>query len=130
MYGGSGDDRLHGGSGNDRLFGGSGADELLGHTGNDYLSGGAGNDTVIGGTGFDTTYGGGGADEFVLSEGFGYDRIMDFTDGVDRISFGAGVENLNVQNRNGHALIYEGRDLMAIVKGAAGDLEVRGNFLA
>ena len=77
----------------------------------------------------DQLWGGAGSDTFVLSEGAGYDRIRDFRDGVDRLQVGAGVDNLKVQNRNGHAFVYEGKDLMAIVNGAAGDLQVKDNFL-
>ena len=54
---------------------------------------------------------------------------MDFKDGVDRIQLGKGLSNLNVQTRNGHAFVYEGKDLMAVVDGAADALQVKDNFL-
>ena len=129
LTGGTGNDHLNGGSGNDQLSGGAGSDTLVGHTGNDFLSGGTGNDILFGGTGVDTIYGGANSDKFVLSAGAGFDRIMDFTKGEDGITFGAGVQDLNIQNNFGNALIYKGTDLLAVVKGAAGDLEVQGNFL-
>ena len=55
---------------------------------------------------------------------------MDFHNGQDRIEIGAGVDNLRIKNHsNGHAYVYEGKDLMAVVKGADGDLQVKDNFL-
>ncbi|CAK27602.1 Uncharacterized protein wiht hemolysin-type calcium-binding regions [Synechococcus sp. RCC307] len=120
---------LNGQNGNDVLNGAAGNDYLLGGRGNDRLKGGSGNDKLVGGQGNDKLWGGSGRDTFVLSEGSGYDRIMDFRNGQDRIQMGSGVDNLKIQNRNGHAFVYEGRDLMAVVNGAAGDLQERGNFL-
>ena len=109
---------------------GTTADGLSGGSGNDVLQGGSGDDFLWGGTGIDKLYGGDGSDSFVLSEGAGFDRIMDFTDDQDRIQFGAGVQDLVVRNQHGDALIYQGKDLMALVKGAAGDLQIKGDFLA
>lgn len=61
---------LRGGGGNDKVLGGNGADRLHGDAGNDVLSGGAG------------------ADQFVFDRAnFGRDRIADFEDGTDRLSF-------------------------------------------
>ena len=121
--------KLNGQNGRDVLNGNGGNDVLLGGGGNDQLRGGSGNDRLVGHQGNDQLWGGAGRDTFVLSEGAGYDRIRDFRDGVDRIQVGPGVDNLKVQNRNGHAFIYEGKDLMAIVNNAAGDLQVKDNFL-
>jgi hypothetical protein len=56
-------------AGRDRLLGGAGDDFLFGFTGSDRLSGGTGDDTLNGGAGGDT---------FVLSKGFGHDRVQDF----------------------------------------------------
>ena len=130
LNGQKGSDVLNGGGGNDVLLGGGSHDRLLGGAGSDQLKGGLGNDRLVGNQGNDQLWGGAGRDTFVLSEGAGYDRIRDFRNGVDRIQFGAGVDNLRIKNHsNGHAFIYEGRDLMAIVNNAAGDLQVKGNFL-
>ena len=113
--GGAGKDRLDGGLGNHLLYGGSG---------DDYLSGGSGDDSLKGGRGTDKVYGGTGADEFVLTRGAGCDVIMDFTDGQDHISYGGGISNVNIKNTaRGDAIIYDGKDLLAVVRGAAGDLE-------
>ncbi|CAK27795.1 Uncharacterized protein wiht hemolysin-type calcium-binding regions [Synechococcus sp. RCC307] len=129
VTGNRGNNTLSGQSGNDSLRGAAGSDYLLGGNGSDRLIGGSGNDRLVGGSGNDRLVGGSGRDTFVLSEGAGYDRISDFRNGQDRIQVGAGVDNLRVQNRNGHAYVYEGRDLMAVVQGGAGDLQERGNFL-
>ena len=56
------------------------------------------------------------SDEFILSEGSGYDFIEDFTNGEDRLSFGSAVQDLTVQNHFGHALVYKSPDLLALVQ--------------
>ena len=58
-----------------------------------------------------------------------YDKVMDFTDGFDHVQIGAGMDALSNQERTGHAYLSEVTDLFARVKGAAGDLDVRDNFL-
>ena len=68
------------GSGADRLTGAGKADRIWGHQGADTLAGRAGSDTLAGGAG---------ADIFVMNRNNGHDRIMDFTDGVDRLHLGA-----------------------------------------
>jgi len=116
VSGGRGNDTITGGAGDDNLDGGAGSDSLIGGAGNDRLSGGEGSepDTLIGGAGNDTLAGGGGADvltggtgkDTFVVEGAGFtmarghaptanpltlasvDRVMDFTHGEDRISFG------------------------------------------
>ena len=61
---------INGGDGNDTLDGGLGNDSLVGGNGNDVLLGGGGTDTLTGGTGADT---------FVIAQGFGTDRVTDFS---------------------------------------------------
>ncbi|CAK27603.1 Uncharacterized protein wiht hemolysin-type calcium-binding regions [Synechococcus sp. RCC307] len=130
VTGNRGANTLKGQNGHDVLNGAAGRDYLIGGRGNDRLKGGSGNDKLLGGQGNDKLWGQGGRDTFVLSEGAGYDRIMDFRNGQDRIQLGSGVDNLRINNhRNGHAYVYEGRDLMAVVNGAAGDLQEKDNFL-
>jgi Ca2+-binding RTX toxin-like protein len=46
---------------------------------------GAGDDTLLGGGGDDVLYGDAGADLFVFDPGMGFDRIMDFQPGTDRL---------------------------------------------
>ena len=108
------------GGGNDVVIGSKQANLLDGENGNDQLKGGGGNDRLIGGHGVDELWGQAGRDTFVLTEGDGHDRIMDYKHGQDRIEFGVGITNPTVDNRNGHAYLYEGNDLLAIVNGAAG----------
>jgi Ca2+-binding RTX toxin-like protein len=95
LYGDAGNDRLDAGVGNDSGSGGDGADTLYGRDGNDTLfgdagddviAGGSGNDRLRGGSGSDTLTGGLGLDLFVVDRTSAFDRVTDFTDGVDRIA--------------------------------------------
>lgn len=70
LRGNGGNDTLSGLVGNDKLFGGGGADLLDGGHGKDRLDGGKGRDTLTGGNGADT---------FVFADGYGADRITDFS---------------------------------------------------
>lgn len=79
ISGGGGNDYLLGGFGNDTLSGNAGADRLLGLADNDVLSGGAGADRLDGGAGTDTLAGGADRDSFVFLDGFGLDRVTDFS---------------------------------------------------
>ncbi|MGF1453889.1 MAG: Ig-like domain-containing protein [Alphaproteobacteria bacterium] len=83
LLGGAGFDTIHGGDGDDVIDGGHASDLLRGDQGNDVLTGGTGSDTLSGGAGNDTLTGGAHGDRFVLETGFGNDRIVDFTAGVD-----------------------------------------------
>jgi hypothetical protein len=68
-----------GNSGNNRIDGADGADTLDGGLGNDQITGGTGNDVLLGGGGTDTLTGGTGADTFVIAQGFGSDKVTDFS---------------------------------------------------
>jgi Ca2+-binding RTX toxin-like protein len=70
-----------------QLLGGDGNDTLKGLGGADFLSGGDGDDRLIGGAGKDI---------FEFYTGKGRDRIVDFTNGVDRIDLHdwTGVDSL------------------------------------
>lgn len=70
---------LRGNAGADSLTGLAGNDRLIGGAGNDTLSGGQGNDTLDGGVGRDRLAGGKGADHFVFADGYGADRVTDFS---------------------------------------------------
>lgn len=98
VHGGDGNDSITGGEGNgtpsgdDQLYGDAGDDSIGGEDGNDYLDGGTGNDSLSGGAGNDTLKGGDGSDVFGFSYRSGWallgdDHILDFTPGVDKISF-------------------------------------------
>ena len=91
-----------GGAGMDDFTGGSHAqgDMLMGGGGNDTLSGGGGTDTITGGAGADKMTGGTEADMFKYasaseSQGVksGFDTIVDFEPGADKISLGKTVFN-------------------------------------
>ncbi len=87
LFGGAGDDVLNGVDGSGMLRGEAGNDTITGGTGADRLDGGAGDDRLTGGGGGDVLTGGLGADQFVFGAGFGHDRITDFVDNVDTLSF-------------------------------------------
>lgn len=58
---------------------------IHGTAGDDVLAGGPGEDWINGHGGSDTLTGGGGADKFILTEGAGTDRVLDFTPGQDHL---------------------------------------------
>ena len=132
LIGGKGWDSMHGGAGNDWMWGGDGHDVLEGFTGDDHMFGGNGNDVLNGGTGNNRMSGGAGYDTFVITEGLGRDLINDFENGVDilHVHNVSDVNNLSVQNlSNGDANVFAGSDLLAVVVGAAGELQLQGHFL-
>jgi len=85
-------ENVRGGSGNDTLVGDTLSNSLFGGDGGDSLVGGAGNDTLVGGLGRDSLAGGTGADIFRFgandSTVAAFDRIFDFTTGVDKMDIG------------------------------------------
>ncbi len=76
VNGGTGADNLRGGSGNDTLNGGDGSDDLQGFEGDDRLVGGRDHDGMTLGAGRDTV---------AWARGDGWDWVVDFTPGTDRI---------------------------------------------
>ena len=112
-------ENINGGGGNDKLYGKSGSNILNGGSGNDLLVGGKGNDKLIGGEGKDV---------FKLSKGKGYDLIQDFKDKQDKIFIGS-MNKLKLKNKGKNVYIYKGKDLLAKVKGAKGDLSKKGKYL-
>lgn len=101
VEGGGGDDALFGEEGDDTLAGGTGGDWLFGGEGDDALSGGAGDDRLFGGEGENVFTGGAGDDVFVIGPDSGDERIVDFTDGEDRIDLShmtglAGFDDLRI----------------------------------
>jgi Ca2+-binding RTX toxin-like protein len=88
LYGEDGNDLLHGDDGDDRLAGNMGADTIYGGAGKDTITGGQGDDVLYGGDGADylsgdmgndVLWGGAGADTFNMQQGFGVNRVMDFS---------------------------------------------------
>ena len=92
LSGGTGHDTMNGNIGADTLNGGDGNDSLRGGQGGDSINGGAGNDILSGDLGADLLSGGEGIDVFLFAAGGSLsaapDRILDFSDGTDRLSLG------------------------------------------
>lgn len=89
-----GDDTVRGGLGNDLVSGDFGNDLVYGDDGDDAVEGGEGNDLIRGEGGADTLYGDTGADQFTYATAAestvaGFDRIMDFVRGMDKIDLSA-----------------------------------------
>ncbi|MDS4072057.1 MAG: hypothetical protein RKL24_02775, partial [Defluviicoccus sp.] len=79
MNGTAGSDLLTGSQANESIFGLGGNDSLMGSAGNDTISPGAGNDWIWTSAGTDVVN---------LQPGQGWDKWLDFTDGVDKIDAG------------------------------------------
>lgn len=97
IQGNKGADLLSGGGDADSVRGGADNDTISGDDGDDVLFGDAGDDRLSGGMGIDQMTGGTGNDVFVFAAGhaaflrdgptaYAMDTIVDFVDGVDRIS--------------------------------------------
>ena len=112
----------------ENIFSGGGNDKLYGNKGSNILNGGTGNDLLVGGIGKDKLIGGKGKDIFKLSKGKGYDLIQDFKNKQDKIFIGS-MKNLKLKNKGKNVYIYIGKDLLAKVKGAKGDLSKKGKYL-
>ena len=128
IIGMGGNDKIFGRNSSDIVFGEKGNDLLYGGSGNDIIIGGSGNDELIGGIGNDKLIGGYGKDIFKLSKGKGYDLIEDFKNKQDKIFVGS-MKKLKLKNKGKDVCIYIGKDLLAKVKGAAGDLSKKGKYL-
>ena len=113
---------------NDSFYGDSGNDIFWGYAGTDKIYGGSGNDILCGGVGNDKLIGGKGKDIFKLSTGKGYDLIQDFKDKEDKIFIGS-MKKLKLKNKGNDVYIYNGKDLLANVKGAAEGLSKQGKYL-
>ena len=116
IFGGLGADILNGGSNADRLVGGQGADRLAGNAGKDRLFGGNGDDALIGGLGDDILTGGAKADTFVFLGRFGFDRVTDFTIGVDILDLDASLAfaDLTIEQRGQNTRIDIGDDTILL----------------
>ena len=112
----------------DTLTGSKANDSLWGYAGNDKIYGGSGNDILCGGLGKDKLIGGKGKDIFKLSKGNGHDLILDFKNKQDKIFIGS-IKKLKLKNKGKDVYIYSGKDLLAKVKGAKGDLSKKGKYL-
>lgn len=111
---------LDGRKGRDKINAKGGDDVILGGQGNDILNGGSGDDILDGGKGRDKYRGKGGSDVFVVREGQGPDRIMDFQNGADLIGLAKGLtfEELDIVQRRNKAILKLDGEKLAVVKGA------------
>ncbi|NJN88155.1 MAG: bifunctional metallophosphatase/5'-nucleotidase [Leptolyngbyaceae cyanobacterium SL_7_1] len=128
LNGSFGNDTLSGLGGNDRISGATGNDVLLGGGGNDNMNGGQGNDVLITGPGRDTSRGAQGRDIFVLERGGGFDTILDFVNGQDRLGLSRGIRfrNLEIEQTGRNTTISFGRDVLAVLRNTdASDLNGR-----
>lgn len=138
LFGDAGEDVLNGRAGDDLIRGGDDKDVVRGGAGDDIINGDAGNDLILGGDGDDLLYGGSGNDRIragagddivrtgrgkdivVLDDGFGTDRVINFTDGRDRIDLRnlTGVDSLDdlamSETPSGSAVIGVGDDMLIL----------------
>lgn len=117
---GSRQDGILDGRGKRDIINAKGGDDIvLGGRGNDVLNGGSGDDLLDGGQGRDKYRGKSGSDVFVIREGQGRDRILDFKDGVDVIGLAKGLEfeDLSFNQRGNNTLIRVEDEKLALVKG-------------
>ncbi|MCP9917485.1 calcium-binding protein [Cyanobium sp. ATX 6F1] len=85
VHGGTGNDSIIGSSQNDYIRGGAGDDSISSGGGNDLVRGGAGSDSIFTGLGIDTLY-------YTADQiGASTDIWQDFTSGVDKLTFDAGI---------------------------------------
>ena len=130
---GSGQDGILDGRGKrDVINAKDGNDIILGGNGDDVLNGGSGDDLLDGGKGNDQYRGQAGNDIFVIREGEGRDRIMDFTDGEDVIGLAQGLTfaDLTIEQRGNNSIISLGDEALAVVKGVSIDQLGIDDFVA
>lgn len=137
-YGGAHADEIRGGGGNDFVYGEGGNDRLLGHAGNDQLHGGDNNDLLIGGPGSDTLLGEDGNDRmrggadldqfFYFIADQGTDRILDFQDGIDKITI-SGAATLTALEINQAISRIGTTDHVRVNLGAMGEAGLTGTII-
>ncbi|SUS06357.1 hypothetical protein DF3PB_2720002 [uncultured Defluviicoccus sp.] len=79
---------MNGTAGSDLLTGSQANESIFGLGGNDSFKGGAGNDTISPGAGNDWIWTGAGTDVVNLQPGQGWDKWLDFQNGIDKIDAG------------------------------------------
>lgn len=116
MFGGQQDDVLYGNFHDDVIYGNFGVDIVFGGQDDDIIYGGQNNDTLYGNRGSDMLIGNrdddllvGGSDADIFVGGAGYDTILDFEIGLDRIGV-FGIEAVTLyegimNDGNGHAFV-------------------------
>jgi Ca2+-binding RTX toxin-like protein len=107
LIGGKQADSLLGEGGNDRIVCKGGDDFADGGEGNDNINAGNGDDEIIGGIGRNRIRTGRGQDICVVTPGIGFDIVIDFQDGQDKIKLPEAVSltDLSLQFRGPWTLI-------------------------
>ena len=136
-------ENLAGSDFNDTLRGNAGDNRLIGNDGNDGLFGRAGADVLLGGFGNDVLNGGGGLDTFVFANGFGNDRVINFSaangedidlSAVTAINNFGDLVNNHLRDNGGTAEIFVGANTI-LLQGVAfadvgvGQLYAAGDFI-
>lgn len=123
-------DDLFGDAGRNIIKGGKGADSLVGYGGNDRLVGGGGKDAIVGGSGNDVLKGGGGADVFYFWSISDQDTIVDFKQGVDKMSFFlADISDLGITDAGDDLIITHGEAYSVTLLGHAGTVLTVDDFM-
>lgn len=137
IRGGQDNDWLEGNDGDDRIQGELGADTLLGGAGEDFLFGGASEDILNGGADDDLLSGGSHRDTFVFEQDSGFDRIIDWQDGIDVVDltdFGftdfSEVEAIASQVGAGVRLEFDGGEVLLFSGMVLSDLSASDFILA
>jgi Ca2+-binding RTX toxin-like protein len=109
----------------------SAGDDLHGNSGDNVLKGLAGIDNFWGHKGNDKLYGGANLDTFIFGTGDGKDVIMDFEDGIDKLSLFdwkaitsfADLRNNHATNQGDDLLLHAGSDSILIKNFHKADLD-------
>ncbi|MBD1910750.1 MULTISPECIES: M1 family aminopeptidase [unclassified Leptolyngbya] len=121
IYGKSGLNVLNGNAGDDLIYGGYQADEILGGTGNDTIHGKGGGDTINSGDGVDVIWLGQSRATVTLAADSGYDTIHSFRLGATRFQVSGSRESLSFTNINQGVQVFQGTDLLAVVRNQTAD---------
>ena len=122
------DKKLIAHGGQNKVHAGKGDDIILIEGKKNLIYGGAGNDILQVYNGYShKLYGGKGKDIFKLNNGKGHNLIQDFKNKEDKIFIGS-MNKLKLKNKGNDVYMYKGKDLLANVKGAKGDLSKKGKY--
>lgn len=119
LYGSDGNDIVHGSMGADTCYGDWGDDIVRGGQDNDMLYGGDGDDLLFGDRGADTIYGGTGGDAFVLFDGAGLDRVMDFNFSDGDVVVIEGSRSYTVAQQGADTVISLGANAQMVLVGVS-----------
>jgi len=129
-YGNKGNDILLGGTGDDQLYGEESDDLIYGQEGNDLLDGSDGNDILDGGLDDDLLRGGTGNNTYVFGIGDGWDTVEAYSnpDGIDTITFKAGISPDDIILWRDPLNVWSGNDLYLEIKKTGDRLIIKEQF--